>query len=97
MRRGSVRIGVVATSAQVDPTARAVPLGIEIVLEVGDLVAERDAIIAAGHPLSEDLAEQPWGLSDFRLFDPDGYYLRFTTRAVPAGGRPDSGTTPARS
>lgn len=80
LRRGNVRIGAVATTAQVDPAARAVPQGIEIVLEVGDLVSERDAVIAAGYPLSADLADQSWGLSDFRLFDPDGYYLRFTTR-----------------
>jgi hypothetical protein len=24
------------------------------------------------------LREQPWGLHDFRLADPDGYYLRVT-------------------
>ena len=28
-------------------------------------------------------ADQPWGLRDFRLTDPDGYYLRITTRAHP--------------
>lgn len=79
MRRGSVRIGAVAAWAQVDPTTRAAPQGIEIVLEVGDLYAERDAIVATGYPLSDDVTEQPWGLRDFRLYDPDGYYLRFTT------------------
>jgi lactoylglutathione lyase len=24
------------------------------------------------------LREQPWGLHDFRVVDPDGYYLRVT-------------------
>jgi len=26
-----------------------------------------------------DLALQPWGLRDFRLVDPDGYYVRVTS------------------
>jgi len=29
--------------------------------------------------LAEDLVEREWGLSDFRVTDPDGYYLRFTS------------------
>ena len=49
-------------------------------IEVGDLVAERDATVAAGYPLKEDIIERSWGLASFRLHNPDGYYLRFTTR-----------------
>ncbi len=26
----------------------------------------------------EELAEQPWGLKDFRIEDPFGFYIRFT-------------------
>ena len=29
--------------------------------------------------LAEDLTARSWGLTDLRLFDPDGYYLRLTT------------------
>jgi len=82
VRRGAVRIGALETSSAVDVCARSAPVGAELVLEVDDLVAERDAVFAAGHPLAEDITERPWGLSDFRVFDPDGYYLRFTTRAA---------------
>ncbi|WP_350223849.1 hypothetical protein [Rhizobium sp. CNPSo 3490] len=32
----------------------------------------------SGWPLSA-LAMQPWGLPDFRLVDPDGYYVRVTS------------------
>jgi hypothetical protein len=32
-------------------------------------------------PLAEDLQERPWGLTDFRILDPAGYYLRITGRA----------------
>jgi lactoylglutathione lyase len=81
LQRGGVRIGAVRAEA---PAARAVrlpPTGVELVLEVDDVRAERDAVTAAGWPLSADLQRRPWGLTDFRILDPDGYYLRITDRA----------------
>lgn len=80
VRRGGIRIGALQAWESVDPAARRVPSGVEIVIEVDDLLAERDLVIAAGYPLAEDVTERPWGLTDFRLFDPDGYYLRITSR-----------------
>ena len=53
--------------------------GVEIVLEVPDLDVAHAAIRAAGHTLAEAPSDRPWGLRDFRLADPDGYYLRITT------------------
>jgi lactoylglutathione lyase len=50
------------------------------VIEVDDVVAERDRVVAAGWPLEEDLQARPWGLTDFRVLDPAGYYLRITDR-----------------
>lgn len=82
--RGAIRIGALKAWQPTEPALRAVPQGVELVIEVDDLQAQREAILAAGYQLAEDIVERPWGLSDFRLFDPDGYYLRFTTR--PAGG-----------
>ncbi|MBE2225487.1 MAG: hypothetical protein IAF02_28385 [Anaerolineae bacterium] len=35
---------------------------------------------SANWPLSGELQHQPWGLTDFRMLDPDGYYWRITTR-----------------
>ncbi len=49
-------------------------------LEVNDVDEERTRILAAGWPLREDVAERPWGLSDLRVVDPSGYYLRITNR-----------------
>ena len=49
--------------------------GVEIVLEVEDLDVALAAVRAAGHPLAAGPADRPWGLRDFRLTDPDGYYL----------------------
>jgi uncharacterized glyoxalase superfamily protein PhnB len=79
VRCGAVRIGAVLAWSPVDPLARRVPTGVEFVVEVADLQAARDRIIAAGGELEADLQTRPWGLDDFRLFDPDGHYLRFTT------------------
>jgi lactoylglutathione lyase len=59
-------------------------LGVEIVIEVDDVNGWRDRVAASGHPILEPLRDRPWGLRDFRISDPDGYYLRVTSR--PAGG-----------
>ena len=77
--RGGVRIGALRAWQEVDPQVRSLPHGVELVIEVEDLVAERDAVLRAGATLSEDITQQYWGLEDFRLLDPDGYYIRFTT------------------
>jgi predicted enzyme related to lactoylglutathione lyase len=80
LRRGNVRIGAVG-SVVADATAeRLPPTGTELVLEVDDVAAERDKVVAAGWPLTADLAHRPWGLTDFRVTDPAGYYLRITNR-----------------
>lgn len=55
--------------------------GVEIVLEVEDLAGAVQAVERAGVALVEPVRERPWGLRDFRLADPDGYYVRVTTRA----------------
>ena len=73
LQRCSVRVGA---ARRVVP-----PAGVELVLEVDDVVAERDRVTAAGWPLAEDLQDRPWGLKDFRILDPAGYYLRITDRA----------------
>jgi len=56
-------------------------LGVEIVLEVDDLDAYHACVLASEYPIREPLQERPWGLRDFRVVDPDGYYLRVTSRA----------------
>lgn len=55
-------------------------LGVEIVLEVDDVDHVYDHVRGTGYPLHEPLQERPWGLRDFRIVDPDGYYLRITSR-----------------
>ena len=59
-------------------------LGVEIVIEVDDVDGCQERVATSGHPILEPLRDRPWGLRDFRISDPDGYYLRVTSR--PAGG-----------
>lgn len=88
MKRGDVRVGAVPYGAAVAAEVRRPPIGVELVLEIDDLEAERDRVAAAWQ-LVEDITTRPWGLRDFRLLDPDGYYWRVTTPStagVRAGG-----------
>ena len=52
--------------------------GVEIVLAVPDLDAALHAVERAGHHVVEPPRDRPWGLRDFRITDPDGYYIRIT-------------------
>jgi uncharacterized glyoxalase superfamily protein PhnB len=77
--RGRVRVGAAARARVPDRSQRRPPVGVELVLEVDDVDADRARVGAAGWPVAEDLTQRPWGLRDFRLLDPDGYYWRVTT------------------
>ncbi len=79
LQRDDVHIGAVVIPGG-HPLYRKPPTGVEIVLEVDYLHVERDRIRLAGWPIEEDIMRRPWGLQDFRVLDPDGYYLRFTSR-----------------
>lgn len=81
VQRGSVRIGAAKPWVQVAMASRAVPAGVEIVLEVDDVIAAHAQVKSAGYPFAEDLKKRPWGLTDFRVHDPAGYYLRITARS----------------
>ncbi|EAQ00308.1 hypothetical protein JNB_09054 [Janibacter sp. HTCC2649] len=78
VKLGDVRIGL-CEAAPVDPAARTLPVGTEIVIEVDDVKQRRDEFVGRVVVLAADLVEREWGLSDFRVTDPDGYYLRFTS------------------
>lgn len=59
-------------------------VGVEIVIEVDDVDAVLAAAIAAGLDIVKPMQDRPWKARDFRLADPDGYFLRFTS---PLAGR----------
>lgn len=52
--------------------------GLEIGLVVGDLEAAHAAAAKFGWRITEGIMKRPWGVRDFRVLTPDGYYLRFT-------------------
>jgi uncharacterized glyoxalase superfamily protein PhnB len=86
LRNGDVRLALNHRSALTDNhplqiTKRERPgLGIEIVLEVEDIETLYAHVCSQAWPISSPLQQQDWGLKDFRLIDPDGYYLRLTSR-----------------
>lgn len=76
--RGTIYLGAVKSSASVDPLSRQPPAGVELVLVTDHLEEDRVLVREAGWTVVEDLALQEWGLRDFRLLDPSGYYWRIT-------------------
>lgn len=88
VRCGSVVIGLGPASKLPKPhffnpelmTARR-GLGTEIVLEVDDVQSCFDQVKKSGYKkILSSPQVRPWGARDFRLADPDGYYLRITSR-----------------
>ena len=80
VERGTVRIGAARAWTETDAARRRPPQGTEIVIEVDDVDAEAASVAEAGAAFDEPLEERPWGLRDFRLLDPDGHYVRITSR-----------------
>jgi lactoylglutathione lyase len=84
VRIGLQRRGALSAEHHFRPAHFAGPrgVGVEIVVEVDDVDAAfsraRDAAVSYGGQV-EPLAAQPWGQTDFRLIDPDGYYVRVTS------------------
>lgn len=64
---------------KVTDSEQQIGLGVEIVLEVEDIDDVYNKVVAKGYPIQTDLTKRPWGLIDFRIIDPDGYYLRITS------------------
>jgi len=78
--RDGIEIGASHAWEPVDAAVRHVPAGVEIVIEVDDLAFEEQRVNASGWPVESPVRERPWGLTDFRVHDPDGYYIRLTSR-----------------
>ncbi|GAC68594.1 VOC family protein [Gordonia soli] len=74
-RCGEVVIGASLRPAPTSVAHRRPPIGVELGLEVDDLDTTYAAVLAAHWPLADDIQHRPWGVRDFRILDPDGYYL----------------------
>ncbi|WP_197029332.1 VOC family protein [Alicyclobacillus macrosporangiidus] len=87
LRNGNVQIGLGRLSdlptdhpLQLRHADERVGVGVEIVLEVDDVEALYKKVQDFGYPIQDALTVRPWGLRDFRICDPDGYYLRITSK-----------------
>jgi lactoylglutathione lyase len=90
LNRDGIFLGAIETTTTETPDEmnwRRPPKGVELVIEVDNLVQQRDAIVGKGWGLEDDIKLQPWGLEDFRLIDPDGYYIRITTHSPGRDGK----------
>ena len=88
LRRGSAVLALNSeTILNLDHPARPganerIGKGVEIVLVVEDLDAVYEQVLASQWPLSTPMTDQPWGMTDFRVLDPDGVYIRLTGRVA---------------
>jgi catechol 2,3-dioxygenase-like lactoylglutathione lyase family enzyme len=79
LERGGVQLGAAARPPVEQPAHRRPPTGVELVIEVADVEADLARVARCGWPVVEGLTSRPWGLRDFRVLDPDGYYWRITS------------------
>lgn len=82
-RKGAIQIALQSQSEllgdhPLKPHNRPAGLGIEIVLEVEDVEAAYAQVKAEQWHIADTLAQRPWGLRDFRVLDPNGFYIRIT-------------------
>jgi catechol 2,3-dioxygenase-like lactoylglutathione lyase family enzyme len=81
-RKGSVQIALQAQSELPDhhplkpQNQERVGLGVEIVIEVDDVDTAYRRVVEQEWLVADPLAVRPWGTRDFRLIDPNGYYIR---------------------
>jgi catechol 2,3-dioxygenase-like lactoylglutathione lyase family enzyme len=61
---------------------QAVGLGVELVVVVEDVAALHARAATSGQAAVSALVAQAWGLTDFRVADPDGYYIRITGQSA---------------
>ena len=64
---------------------------VELCFDVPDITAAYDLARQSGHSVTEPLRDQPWGRTDFRMFDPDGVYIRVTGQRPVTVGQGSTG------
>ena len=87
LQRGDIKITiqgdshVVAGPHYFTPNIAQVPrgTGVEVSIQVADVDAEHIRAKTAGLNIVKGMQDRPWGARDFRIADPDGYFLRITS------------------
>lgn len=57
-------------------------LGVEIVIETADVDTFYLHVQSTGYAIALPLGTRSWGLRDFRVMAPEGYYVRVTSREL---------------
>ncbi|WP_162143494.1 VOC family protein [Alicyclobacillus herbarius] len=93
VHQGNVHLGLTPISSlpEAHPLRRKYPkerlgIGVEIVFETDDFEKMYNMVLQSGYALIEPLTQRPWGAVDFRVTDPDGYYVRITSRDAVSEG-----------
>jgi len=86
LQRGSLMLGLKTDELLWYPDPGEYPsdsmtrgVGVELVLESSDVDQFYTRMQQADVHINESLKERPWGSTDFRMLDPDGYYWRVTS------------------
>jgi catechol 2,3-dioxygenase-like lactoylglutathione lyase family enzyme len=64
-------------TADIDRSPRGT--GVEVTVEVSDVDAVHAAAVAAGLRIVKPIQDRAWKARDFRLADPDGFFIRITS------------------
>ncbi|WP_026690486.1 VOC family protein [Alteribacter aurantiacus] len=54
--------------------------GFELIIVVDHLEDVYERCLAHNYPIAVDIEEYEWGVRGFKLVDPDGYFLRVTSK-----------------
>jgi len=87
LRRGEIRLSLQGDTHAVTGPHYFTPdigrfprgTGVEISIQVADVDAEYIRAKTAGLKIVKPMQDREWGARDFRLADPDGYFLRITS------------------
>ncbi|KAA6458858.1 VOC family protein [Bacillus cereus] len=53
--------------------------GVEVIIVFDNIEQLYQHVLEKNYPVESNLKTQSWGMKDFRIVDPDGYYLRLTS------------------
>jgi catechol 2,3-dioxygenase-like lactoylglutathione lyase family enzyme len=87
LRRGDIKLSLqgdahaVAGPHYFTPHIQRTPrgTGVEVSIQVSDVDAEFIRAKTAGLNIVKGIQDRPWKARDFRLADPDGYFIRITS------------------
>ena len=87
LRRGDIKLALQGDAHAVEgphyftPHIQRTPrgTGVEVSIQVADVDAEFIRAKTAGLNIVKGIQDRPWKARDFRLADPDGYFIRMTS------------------